>query len=167
MSTALVILAAGKGTRMNSDLPKVLHPIAQASMLEHAMRAGAALDPERVVVVAGHGADLVTNKVAEIDETAQVVLQTEQLGTAHAVDMARATLDGFTGDVVVLYGDTPFVSAQTLERMIQARQKADLVILGFEAKDPARYGRLVMDGDSLDRIVEFKDASEAERAISF
>lgn len=167
MSIALVILAAGKGTRMNSDLPKVLHPIAQAPMLEHAMAAGRALAPERTIIVAGHGAEAVREAVAGIDEEAEVVLQEEQLGTAHAVDQARAALEGFEGDVVVLYGDTPFVSAETLERMVEARQRADLVILGFEAADPGRYGRLVMEGDSLERIVEFKDASAAERAISF
>ena len=167
MSTALVILAAGKGTRMNSDLPKVLHPIAQAPMLEHAMRAGRALDPDRTVVVAGHEADLVRATTTEIDPDATVVLQEEQLGTGHAVLQARAALEGFQGDVVVLYGDTPFVSADTLERMIAARSRADLVILGFEAADPARYGRLIMDGESLEKIVEFKDASEAERAITF
>ncbi len=167
MSTALVILAAGKGTRMNSDLPKVLHPIAQAPMLEHAMRAGRALDPDRTVVVAGHEADLVRAATTEIDPDAAVVLQEEQLGTGHAVLQARAALEGFQGDVVVLYGDTPFVSADTLERMIAARSRADLVILGFEAADPAHYGRLIMDGESLEKIVEFKDASEAERAITF
>ncbi|WP_264213070.1 bifunctional UDP-N-acetylglucosamine diphosphorylase/glucosamine-1-phosphate N-acetyltransferase GlmU [Leisingera thetidis] len=166
MSIALVILAAGKGTRMNSDLPKVLHPIAQAPMLEHAMAAGRALAPERTIIVAGHGAEAVRAAVSEIDEEAEVVLQEEQLGTAHAVDQARAALEGFEGDVVVLYGDTPFVSADTLERMVEARQRADLVILGFEAADPGRYGRLVTEGDSLERIVEFKDASEAERAIT-
>lgn len=167
MSIALVILAAGKGTRMNSDLPKVLHPIAQAPMLEHAMAAGRALEPERTIIVAGHGAEAVRAAVAEIDPDAEVVLQEDQLGTAHAVDQARAALEGFTGDAVVLYGDTPFVSAETLERMVEARQRADLVILGFEAADPARYGRLVMDGDSLEKIVEFKDAGEDERAITF
>lgn len=167
MSTALIILAAGKGTRMNSDLPKVLHPIAHASMLEHAMAAGRALDPERNVVVAGHEAELVRAAVAEIDETAQVVLQEEQLGTGHAVQQAREALQGFVGDVVVLYGDTPFVSQDTLERMVSARSRADLVILGFEAADPAHYGRLVMDGDSLEKIVEYKDATDAERAITF
>ncbi|MBY6065124.1 bifunctional UDP-N-acetylglucosamine diphosphorylase/glucosamine-1-phosphate N-acetyltransferase GlmU [Leisingera aquaemixtae] len=167
MSIALVILAAGKGTRMNSDLPKVLHPIAYAPMLEHAMAAGRALEPERTIIVAGHGAEAVREAVAGLDETAEVVLQEEQLGTAHAVDQARAALEGFAGDVIVLYGDTPFVSAGTLERMVDARQRADLVILGFQAADPGRYGRLVMDGDSLERIVEFKDASEAERAITF
>lgn len=167
MSTALVILAAGKGTRMNSDLPKVLHPIAQAPMLEHAMSAGRALEPERIVVVAGHGAEAVRAAVADIDESAEVVLQEEQLGTGHAVDQAREALAGFDGDAVVLYGDTPFVSGETITRMIEARAQADLVVLGFEAADPGRYGRLVMDGDSLERIVEFKDASETERAITF
>lgn len=167
MSIALVILAAGKGTRMNSDLPKVLHPIGQAPMLAHAMQSGAALEPARTVIVAGHGADAVARAVAEIDEDAQVVIQEEQLGTAHAVDQARAALAGFDGDVVVLYGDTPFVSPETLERMIEARKANDLVILGFQAADPARYGRLVMAGDRLERIVEYKDATDEERAISF
>ncbi|MEY8841316.1 bifunctional UDP-N-acetylglucosamine diphosphorylase/glucosamine-1-phosphate N-acetyltransferase GlmU [Cribrihabitans sp. XS_ASV171] len=167
MATALVILAAGKGTRMNSDLPKVLHPIAHLPMLAHAMRAGQALAPVRVVIVAGHGADAVTKVAREENEEAQVVLQEEQLGTAHAVAQARAALDGFAGDVVVLYGDTPFIGEETLERMIAARAAHDLVILGFEAADPARYGRLVMQGDTLERIVEYKDATEAERAITF
>ncbi|MFV1497206.1 bifunctional UDP-N-acetylglucosamine diphosphorylase/glucosamine-1-phosphate N-acetyltransferase GlmU [Phaeobacter sp. JH20_02] len=167
MSTALVILAAGKGTRMNSDLPKVLHPIAHAPMLEHTLSAGRALAPERTIVVAGHGADYVRAALADIDEDVEIVVQEEQLGTAHAVAQARESLTGFEGDIVVLYGDTPFVSAETLEHMIAARQNADLVVLGFTAADPARYGRLVMNGDSLERIVEYKDATEAERAIDF
>ena len=167
MSTALVILAAGKGTRMNSDLPKVLHPIAQAPMLEHAMTAGRALMPEKTIIVAGHEAEQVRKAVADIDKDANVVLQTEQLGTGHAVMQAREALADFKGDVVVLYGDTPFVSEDTLERMITARNRADLVILGFNAADPGRYGRLVMNGDSLERIVEFKDADAATRAITF
>ncbi|NDW44736.1 bifunctional UDP-N-acetylglucosamine diphosphorylase/glucosamine-1-phosphate N-acetyltransferase GlmU [Ruegeria sp. PrR005] len=167
MSTALIILAAGKGTRMNSDIPKVLHPIAQVPMLVHAMRTGAALAPEHTVVVAGHGADAVRAATQDEDETATVVLQEEQLGTAHAVDQARQALEGFPGDAVVLYADTPFLQPGTLERMVEARAKYDLVILGFHAADPARYGRLVMQGDSLEKIVEFKDANDTERAISF
>ncbi|MES0824750.1 bifunctional UDP-N-acetylglucosamine diphosphorylase/glucosamine-1-phosphate N-acetyltransferase GlmU [Ruegeria sp. SCP11] len=167
MSTALVILAAGMGTRMQSDIPKVLHPIAQAPMLVHAMRAGAVLSPERTVIVTGHGAEAVA-KVATAEEgSAQIAVQEEQLGTAHAVAQAQQALDGFTGDVVVLYGDTPFLQPDTLERMIAARAENDLVILGFEAADPGRYGRLVMDGETLERIVEFKDASDEERAITF
>ncbi|WP_170454644.1 bifunctional UDP-N-acetylglucosamine diphosphorylase/glucosamine-1-phosphate N-acetyltransferase GlmU [Ruegeria arenilitoris] len=167
MSTALVILAAGKGTRMNSDIPKVLHPIAQVPMLVHAMRAGSVLAPERTVIVTGHGAEEVAKVARAEDEDARIVVQDQQLGTAHAVAQARAALDGFTGDVVVLYGDTPFLQPDTLERMIAARADNDLVILGFEAADPARYGRLVMNGDALERIVEFKDASDEERAITF
>ncbi|WP_170596021.1 bifunctional UDP-N-acetylglucosamine diphosphorylase/glucosamine-1-phosphate N-acetyltransferase GlmU [Ruegeria arenilitoris] len=167
MSTALVILAAGKGTRMNSDIPKVLHPIAQVPMLVHAMRAGSVLAPERTAIVTGHGAEAVAKVAQAEDEDARIVVQDQQLGTAHAVAQARAALDGFTGDVVVLYGDTPFLQPDTLERMIAARADNDLVILGFEAADPARYGRLVMNGDALERIVEFKDASDEERAITF
>ncbi|HBS49684.1 MAG TPA: bifunctional UDP-N-acetylglucosamine diphosphorylase/glucosamine-1-phosphate N-acetyltransferase GlmU [Rhodobacteraceae bacterium] len=167
MSIALVILAAGKGTRMNSDLPKVLHPIAHAPMLAHAMRAGAALAPARTVIVAGHGAEAVTQAARAVEEDVRVVVQETQQGTAHAAAQARAALEGFEGEVVVLYADTPFISADTLDRMIAARAAHDLVILGFHAADPARYGRLVMEGDSLARIVEYKDATEAERAIAF
>ncbi|SEQ39009.1 bifunctional UDP-N-acetylglucosamine diphosphorylase/glucosamine-1-phosphate N-acetyltransferase GlmU [Thalassovita taeanensis] len=166
MSTALVILAAGMGTRMNSDLPKVLHTVAGAPLLVHAMKSGASLMPERMVIVAGHGADLVTAAAHEWDPAAQIVLQQEQLGTAHAVAQARPTLAGFEGDVIVLYGDTPFIQPETLERMAEARHSHDVVVLGFEAADPGRYGRLVMQGDALDRIVEFKDASDQERAIT-
>ena len=137
MSNALVILAAGKGTRMNSDLPKVLHPIAQAPMLVHAMRAGSVLSPERTVIVTGHGSEAVANIAKAEDEEVQIAVQEDQLGTAHAVDQARNALNGFEGDLVVLYGDTPFLQPETLERMIEARSGNDLVILGFEAADPS------------------------------
>ena len=168
MSAALIILAAGKGTRMNSDLPKVLHPIGGAPMLHHAMRAGAALDPEHVIVVAGHGAGQVRAAALSYDENAEVVLQEEQLGTGHAVDQARDALKGFEGGIVVLFGDTPFLRPETLERMIAARQRHDVVVLGFEVAElQPRYGRLVMDGDRLVKIVEYKDASEDERTIRF
>ncbi|MEO9573946.1 MAG: bifunctional UDP-N-acetylglucosamine diphosphorylase/glucosamine-1-phosphate N-acetyltransferase GlmU [Tateyamaria sp.] len=168
MSAALIILAAGKGTRMNSDLPKVLHPIGGAPMLHHAMRAGAALDPEQVIVVAGHGADQVRAAALAYDENAEVVLQEEQLGTGHAVDQAREVLKDFEGDIVVLFGDTPFLRPETLERMIATRQTHDVVVLGFDiAELQPRYGRLVMDGDRLVKIVEYKDASEDEQTIRF
>ena len=168
MDIALVILAAGKGTRMNSDLPKVLHPIAHAPMLAHAMAAGAVLEPQRTVIIAGHGAEAVAAMVAETDETAQVVIQAEQLGTGHAVAQARAALDGFDGDVVVLFGDTPFLRPDTLDRMIAAHGAHDLVILGFDTADPAaRYGRLIVANGQLEKIVEYKDATPEERAISF
>ncbi|WP_319824225.1 bifunctional UDP-N-acetylglucosamine diphosphorylase/glucosamine-1-phosphate N-acetyltransferase GlmU [Thalassovita sp.] len=166
MSTALIILAAGMGTRMNSDLPKVLHQIAGAPLLVHAMKAGAALAPERTVIVTGHGADQVEKAALDWDEDALFALQTEQNGTAHAVAQARQALDGFTGDAIVLYGDTPFIQPETLQAMIAARAKHDVVVLGFAATDPGRYGRLVMNGKGLDRIVEYKDATDTERAIT-
>ncbi|ABG32805.1 bifunctional N-acetylglucosamine-1-phosphate uridyltransferase/glucosamine-1-phosphate acetyltransferase [Roseobacter denitrificans] len=166
MKTALVILAAGKGTRMNSDLPKVLHPLAGAPLLIHAMQSGASLGPSRTVIVAGHGAELVQKAALSHDASAIIVQQTEQLGTGHAAKQAQDALKGFDGTVVVLFGDTPFVSPDTLSAICDAQRSADVVVLGFEAADPARYGRLVMDGAQLDRIVEYKDATEAERAIT-
>lgn len=166
MNTALIILAAGKGTRMNSDLPKVLHPIAQAPMLEHAIASGAVLDPSRIVVVAGHGADLVRAATLDFHEAAEVVEQDEQLGTAHAVAQAHDALADFDGMALVLYGDTPFVQPETLEKMRNALAHHDVVVLGFEAADPARYGRLILQGETLQRIVEFKDANDDERAVT-
>ncbi|WP_120504732.1 bifunctional UDP-N-acetylglucosamine diphosphorylase/glucosamine-1-phosphate N-acetyltransferase GlmU [Sulfitobacter mediterraneus] len=166
MKTGLIILAAGKGTRMNSELPKVLHPIAGEPMLVHAMASGAVLAPDCTVIVAGHGAAQVEAAALEYDPDVTVVAQDEQLGTAHAVAQARKALDGFDGTALVLYGDTPFVRAETLEKMQEALTSHDLVVLGFEAADPARYGRLILQGDRLDRIVEYKDASDEERAIT-
>ncbi|KCV83155.1 bifunctional N-acetylglucosamine-1-phosphate uridyltransferase/glucosamine-1-phosphate acetyltransferase [Actibacterium atlanticum] len=166
MSIALIVLAAGQGTRMNSDLPKVLHQIAGAPMLGHAIHAGMALEPARIVVVAGHGAEAVTKAAEDINPFAQVVLQEEQLGTGHAVDQARDILGGFDGDVVVLYGDTPFIQPETLQAMAEARAKNDLIVLGFVAAEPGRYGRLITQGDSLQAIVEYKDASPEERAVT-
>lgn len=165
MATALILLAAGQGTRMNSDLPKVLHEVGSAPLLAHALRAGWALRPARTVVVAGHGAEAVAKAAQAWDETAEVVIQAEQKGTAHAVAQAAPALAGFAGDAVVLYGDTPFIRPETLDAMAEARARHEIVVLGFEAADPGRYGRLLMKGDQLLRIVEWKDASENERAI--
>ncbi|PRY95018.1 UDP-N-acetylglucosamine pyrophosphorylase /glucosamine-1-phosphate N-acetyltransferase [Hasllibacter halocynthiae] len=165
--TALIILAAGAGTRMRSALPKVLHEVAGAPLLHHAMRGGAALGPARTVVVTGHDADLVAASARLVDPRADVVHQPERKGTAHAVAQAAPVLAGFGGDAVVLYADTPFVTAATLRRMVRARDGgADLVVLGFEAADPGRYGRLVTDGDELLDIVEYADADERQRAIT-
>ena len=166
MATALIILAAGKGTRMNSDLPKVLHPIAGAPMLVHAMKSGASLNAEKTVVVAGHGAEAVEKAALDWDPDTITVLQSEQLGTAHAVAQAKQALDGFDGTAIVLYGDTPFIEAETLEKLKDKQSSTDLVVLGFEAADPARYGRLITSGDTLEKIVEFKDATDDQRAIN-
>ncbi len=165
MTLSLIVLAAGQGTRMNSDRPKVLHALGGVPMLAHALGAGLALEPERVVVVIGPEGDRVAKAARAVDERVQVIEQAERLGTAHAVAQAAGVLAGAGGDAIVLYGDTPFIRPETLEAMREARADHAVVVLGFEAEDPGRYGRLVMDGDALDRIVEWKDATEAERAI--
>ena len=168
MSTALIILAAGKGTRMNSDLPKVLHPLAAAPLLVHAMRAGLACESEKTVVVAGHGAEAVENAAMDYDPEAVIVLQTEQLGTGHAVVQARDVLADFDGDVIVLYGDTPFIRPETLESMLKARKSGHaVVVLGFEAAEPGRYGRLITDQDgTLSAIIEAKEATPEQLAVT-
>ncbi len=166
MAVALIILGAGMGKRMNSDMPKVLHPIAGAPMLVHAMTSGAALDPDRTVVVAGHGAAVVEKAAKSYDPDTTVTVQTEQLGTANAVAQARDALADFDGDAIVLYGDTPFIQPETLAAMTAARLTHDIVVLGFDADDPGRYGRLILQADQLDRIVEFKDATDDERAVT-
>ena len=167
MATALIVLAAGQGTRMNSDRPKVLHELGGAPMFAHALAAGAALAPDRTVLVVGHGADEVRRAAAKIDPGIAIAEQPRQMGTAHAVAQARAALADFTGDAFVLYGDTPFIRPETLAAMARVRAVGNaVVVLGFDAADPARYGRLVMDGDALARIVEFKDATPDERAIT-
>ncbi len=163
---ALIVLAAGAGTRMNSDLPKPLHELGGSPLVAHALAAGRALEPERVIVVTGHGADAVEAAVAEADPEAVCVRQEEQKGTGHAVLQAAPALKGFDGDAVVLYADTPFLTAETIERLRAARMDHDVVVLGFEAVDPGRYGRLVMEGDALMRIVEAKDATTEELALT-
>ena len=166
MPVSVIILAAGQGTRMNSDLPKVLHALGAAPLLHHAMRAAQSLDPDRTIVVAGHGAEAVSKAAKAFDPDVQIVLQAEQRGTGHAVQQAAPLLTGVTGDAIVLYGDTPFLRAETLDRMRQARARHSVVFLGFPAQDPARYGRMVTDGEELLRIVEFKDATPEERSLT-
>lgn len=167
MSNSLILLAAGQGTRMKSDRPKVLHTIAGAPLLWHAMQSAAALEPARTVIVAGHGAAEVEAAARAFDDDVQVVIQNEQLGTGHAVAQARPALEGAEGDAYVLYGDTPFISPDTLAAMEGARAYGfDVIVLGFEATDPGRYGRLVVRDGVLEKIVEYKDASDEERAIT-
>lgn len=163
--TAVVVLAAGKGTRMKSARSKVLHAVAGRSLLGHVLGTATAIEPDRVVVVVGPDMADVEAAAAPHD----VVLQAEQLGTADAVKAARAPLVDFTmGTVFVLYGDTPFIAIETLKEMIAQRENgAGIVVLGFRPDDPGAYGRLIVDdAGRLQRIVEFKDASETERAVT-
>lgn len=166
MAVSFIILAAGMGSRMNSDIPKVLHHVAAAPLLHHALNAARALEPSRIVVVTGHGTAEVTKSAQSFDPAVECVLQDPQLGTAHAVDMAAPLLADFAGDAIVLYGDTPFIRPETLQAMLDARARHAVVVLGFEAKDPGRYGRLVANGDNLEKIVEYKDATDEERSLT-
>ncbi|MEM8632139.1 MAG: bifunctional UDP-N-acetylglucosamine diphosphorylase/glucosamine-1-phosphate N-acetyltransferase GlmU [Pseudomonadota bacterium] len=167
MGPALIILAAGQGTRMLSDRAKVLHEIAAAPMLHHAMASGRHLGPADSVVVVGYDGTAVAAAARDFDPEVQIAEQAQQLGTGHAVLQAAEALQGFDGDAVVLYGDTPFIRETTLESMAAARAAGtDIVVLGFEAADPARYGRLITNANDLTAIVEWKDASEAQRQIT-
>jgi bifunctional UDP-N-acetylglucosamine pyrophosphorylase/glucosamine-1-phosphate N-acetyltransferase len=161
---AVIVLAAGMGTRMKSDLPKVMHPLAGRPMVQHLMDTVSGLAPDKVVVVVGPGMDQVAAAVAP----AHTVVQTERLGTGHAVMQARAELADFAGDVLVLYGDTPLITRDTLDRMLAERRGAKnpaVVVLGFKPNDPAHYGRLVVGAEGLKAIVEWKEASDDQREI--
>jgi len=166
MQVSVIVLAAGQGTRMNSDLPKVLHPLAGAPLLHHALTAARALGPARLVVVTGHGAEAVAAAARAFDDSIETVLQDPQRGTGHAVAQAAPLLADAPGEAIVLYADTPFIGEATLRAMIEARQRHAVVVLGFHAADPGRYGRLLTRGDDLLAIREWKDANEAERAIT-
>ena len=161
---AAVILAAGKGTRMKSDLHKVLHPIAGRPMLKHLMASVEALGPKKQVVVVGAGRDQVESAVGDAADTC---LQEPQLGTGHAVQQAQERLSGFSGDVLVLYGDVPFVRGETMQAMLDRLHESDapkVVVLGFEPDDALAYGRVIADdAGRIAKMVEFKDASEDER----
>ena len=165
---AVIILAAGKGTRMRSALHKVLHPIAGRPMLLTLLASVAELAPARTVVVIGAGREQI--EAALTGSGITVAHQAEQLGTGHAVMQAQAALAGFDGDVLVLYGDVPLVGAATMRRMLERLHGEDepaTVVLGFRPDDPAAYGRVIADADGrIGRMVEFKDASSEERAVT-
>ena len=165
MTNYAIILAAGKGTRMKSDLPKVLHKVAGISMLEHVFRSVNAINPEKTVTVVGHKAELVEQVLAGQTD---FVRQTEQLGTGHAVMMAEPVLENLTGQTLVIAGDTPLITGESLKNLIDfhINHKNVATILTAEADNPFGYGRIVRNqhGEVL-KIVEQKDASDFEQQI--
>ena len=163
----IVVLAAGEGTRMKSALPKVLHKIAGRSMLAHALAAARDLAPSSLAVVIGPDMDAVRAEALREAPSALVFVQAERKGTADAVLAAREALARHQGEVLVLYADTPLLTAPTLQRLLETLdQAAGIAVLGFEAADPTGYGRLLTDaGGWLAAIREEKDASEAERRV--
>ncbi|WP_174297268.1 bifunctional UDP-N-acetylglucosamine diphosphorylase/glucosamine-1-phosphate N-acetyltransferase GlmU [Sphingomonas bacterium] len=165
---AVIVLAAGKGTRMKSDRHKVLHPLAGRPMLLHLLASVAELAPARTVVVVGAGREQVEAAVAPLG--ASVVVQAEQLGTGHAVRQAEPLLEGFAGDVLVLYADVPLVGADVMRRMIDRLHAPDApagVVLGFRPVRAGTYGRVLAGADGrIARMVEYKDAKPEERAVT-
>lgn len=163
MSLEIVILAAGQGTRMRSALPKVLHPVAGNSMLGHVIHSARQLDPQRIHVVIGHGADAVRERLAADD--LNFVLQDRQLGTGHAVAQAVPFISADT--VLILYGDVPLIEVDTLQRLLEHVTPDQLGLLTVELDDPTGYGRIVRNAaGQVTAIVEQKDANEAQRAIT-
>ena len=164
---AVVILAAGQGTRMRSDTHKVLHPIAGKGLLMHLLDSVAGLGAEKSVVVVGKGRDQVEKALEGRDVS--IAHQAEQRGTAHAVQQAKEALAGYDGAVLILYGDTPFVEAETLQRMLDrldGEGGPGVVVLASTPDDPLKYGRIILgEGDHIAKMVEFKDAMEEERAV--
>lgn len=160
---AAIILAAGQGTRMKSPLPKVLHPVAHRAMLDHAIDAAEGLGCERIVVVVGtHSPEVRAHVVKRLGEAA-IAVQDPPLGTGHAVRAAEQALADFDGEVVVTYGDVPLLKAADIEPVFNAD---GVTVIGFEARDPGAYGRLILDGDALSAITEAKEASAEVLAIT-
>jgi bifunctional UDP-N-acetylglucosamine pyrophosphorylase/glucosamine-1-phosphate N-acetyltransferase len=164
---SVIVLAAGMGTRMRSDTHKVLHPIAGKPMLMHLLDTVDALGAKERIVVVGKGRDQLEEALN--GRGVKIAHQAEQKGTAHAVQQAEGILSGFDGNVLILYGDTPFVAAGTLTEMLQRLDAPDapaVVVLASSPDDPKAYGRVILgQGDSIAKMVEYKDASDAERAV--
>ncbi|MFZ4689703.1 MAG: bifunctional UDP-N-acetylglucosamine diphosphorylase/glucosamine-1-phosphate N-acetyltransferase GlmU [Polymorphobacter sp.] len=160
---AAIILAAGQGTRMKSALHKVLHPIAAKPMLLHLLDSLNELSPQHMVVVVGSAREQVETAVVPFG--VKVAVQSPQLGTAHAALQAKDALAGFDGDILVMFGDAPLVTAATMQRMRAALAgNVAAVVLGFRPADPGAYGRVIAVDGAIVKMVEFKDATLAERA---
>jgi bifunctional UDP-N-acetylglucosamine pyrophosphorylase/glucosamine-1-phosphate N-acetyltransferase len=164
---AVVILAAGQGTRMRSDTHKVLHPIASRPLLLHLLDRVDAVGADKRVVVVGKGREQVEKAIHGRDVA--IAVQAQQNGTGHAVQQAAEALAGYDGPVLVLYADTPFVEAETLGRMIDrlnGEGGPGVVVLASRPEDPLKYGRIILgEGDRIAKMVEYKDATEEERAV--
>jgi bifunctional UDP-N-acetylglucosamine pyrophosphorylase/glucosamine-1-phosphate N-acetyltransferase len=162
---AVVVLAAGAGTRMKSALPKVLHPVAGKPMLAHVLGSVARLKPVKIVGVIAPGAEVVARAFAPHP----TAVQKNPLGTGDAVKAAFPELRGHAGPVLVVYGDSPLITTASLQRLLEScrKAKASVGVLGFVARDPSPYGRLIVTDGTLEKIVESKDANAAEKAIDF
>ena len=163
MSLAAIVLCAGNGTRMKSNLPKVLHEIGSFPLIHHVMTTTCQLDVSKTIVVVGHQAEEVSKAAISFDENVVIVEQKEQLGTGHAVREAMPELLEHTGNVIILYGDVPFISSSTIKKMIEKKNiGSDIVIAGFKAQHPGEYGRIVLENEKIIKIIEAKEATKDE-----
>ena len=167
MDLAAVILAAGKGTRMNSNIPKVLHQIAGMPMLGHVLQLTESLKIKNPFVIVGHESDAVKSFIQKQGINASCIDQTEQLGTGNALKCAKESLKKFDGNLIVLYGDVPFIQNNTILSMLdRLKQGVDLSILGFNTPNPINYGRIIIGkGDEINEVVEEKDCSPSQKEI--
>lgn len=163
---AAVILAAGKGTRMYSSIPKVMHKLGGMPMIAYVMQVVCACKPEHAVLVVAPEMDVVSQAAKSVYPSTSTVIQDKQLGTGHAVGCAKDELKEYSGTVLVLYGDTPLITAQTINNLLTAAAGADITVLGMRLENPAGYGRMITDGATLHAIVEHKDASEEQKKIN-
>ena len=167
-SPVVVVLAAGEGTRMRSSTPKVLHEVAGRPMLGHVLAAVDHLEAQRTIVVVGHGRDEVTAALGSLDPHASAVVQEEQRGTGHAVRVAMETAPDADGTVLVLYGDMPLLTSETIDSLLahHASRSAKATLLSACVPDPTGYGRVLRgEGDRVSAIVEEKDATDLQRVV--
>ena len=164
---SIIILGAGKGTRMKSKISKVLHQIANLSMIEHVILGSQKLNPDEInIVISEEMLDEVKEDLQQKYQNLHFTIQKDRLGTGHAVQIAMENSKSKSDIYLVLYGDTPFIETRTLENIIENSKENDISVLSFESDDPASYGRLVTNGNILEKIVEFKDASQSEKEIN-
>lgn len=164
---AIIVLAAGLGKRMKSNVAKVLHKICDKPMIEYVLDTISSFPSAKVIVVVGHQAEKVTNLLK--DKKVEIVLQKEQLGTGHAVAQTENVLSDFEGDILILCGDTPLLKRETIEKLIQTHQQsqATITILTATLDDPTGYGRIIVDSENrVCKIIEDKDATQQEKEIN-
>lgn len=165
-SVGVVILAAGKGTRMKSDLPKVMHILAGKPLLEHVVITARSLDPEKILVIVGHGREVIVERFGDSD--IEFAIQEPQLGTGHAIAQAEDHFKEFDGMIIALSGDAPLLKPDTLKQMIKTHQKsgAAITMLTCEMDDPASYGRILREDGEIVGNIEAKDATEEQLLIN-
>ncbi len=162
-----VVLAAGKGTRMRSSLPKVIHKVAGIPLISHVISTVSQLSPEKTVIVVAPGMESVQQAAGAVSPSSKFIIQNQQLGTGHALKVTESELKGYAGKILILYGDIPLITPITLQRLLETAQSADIAVLGMRMENPYGYGRMIIDSrGQLEEIIEERDATPEQRAIN-